>query len=300
MHWLQLHWQVDQTLVDLVDELLFAQGAVSVTLSDAQDQPLLEPLPGEMPLWDQAIVTGLFTSDHDSQRLIKQLQQQLPAAAKQAYQVELIEDQDWVRAWQAHYRPMAFGQGALWVCPSHLPPPQPEAVNLRLDPGLAFGTGTHPTTALCLDWLSDHRMADHRMADSHALGTVLDFGCGSGILAIAALLLGATSATGVDIDPQALTASQTNAEHNQVADQLRLLTAETFTPEPYDIVMANILATPLINLSTLLKACVKPGGYLVLSGLLHDQAAAVQQAYAPLTFTVTRQDDWVCLIAQSE
>ena len=207
MTWLQLRLDARRSDVAELEELLLATGAVAVTLEDNADQPLLEPGVGETPLWNQTRLTGLYPADTDMKCVLQDIPDTLLQQANQ--RVEILEDKDWEREWMQHYRPMQFGR-RLWVCPSWLQPPEPGAVNLLLDPGLAFGTGTHPTTALCLEQL-----------DTMSLGgqTVVDYGCGSGILAVAALKLGAVLALGVDNDPQALAASRDNAARNNIAPE---------------------------------------------------------------------------------
>ena len=205
MTWLQLRLNIVKSDVAEVEDLLLAAGAVAVTLEDNADQPLLEPGVGETPLWSQTRLTALYPADTN----MEQVRQALPGSLLQgtAPRVDILEDKDWEREWMRHYQPMQFGQ-RLWVCPSWLEPPDPTAVNLLLDPGLAFGTGTHPTTALCLQQLDDMPLNGQ---------TVVDYGCGSGILAVAALKLGATLALGVDNDPQALAACRDNAARNSIA-----------------------------------------------------------------------------------
>ena len=244
-------------------------GASSVTYRDAEDKPILEPGPGETPVWDNSIVTGLFESDADTETLISQLALGLDAHAH-SISTERLEDQDWERSWLAYFKPMHFG-GDLWVVPTHMDPPQPSAVNLKLDPGLAFGTGTHPTTSLCLQWLSAHPPQDM---------TVLDYGCGSGILAIASLLFGARQADGTDIDPQAIEASLSNADINDVRNGLGVYLVKDFERREYDLVLANILSGPLAQLAPELAACCRAGGNIVLSGLLREQAADISEIYA--------------------
>jgi ribosomal protein L11 methyltransferase len=297
MPWIQLTFHTDKHHSEQAEQALLDLGALSVTLKDAEDQPVLEPLPGETPLWDQIILTGLFDADIDSQAIGEQLQQTLrqlqPGASNNsAIKIEALEDKDWVRAWMDDYKPMQFGE-RLWVCPRHLPPPQPDAVNLMLDPGLAFGTGTHPTTALCLQWLDQQPPQDK---------SVLDFGCGSGVLAIAALLLGAKHADATDIDPQALSATQSNAEANQVADKINTYAVQELPDEQYDIVLANILAGPLQELAPQLAAHCKSGGNIVLSGILETQAEKIIQAYSPWfeLEPVAIKDEWIRVSGQKK
>ncbi len=287
MPWQQLKIQTTPAQLDTLQDLLESAGAAAVMLLDAGDQPLLEPPPGATPLWDQIELIGIFTADSDMPALIEFLEKML-AAPLPAWRCELLEDKDWERAWMDHYHPMRFGQ-RLWVVPSWTPPPEAEAVNLLLDPGLAFGTGTHPTTALCLEWLDG--------LDLRAR-CVVDYGCGSGILAIAALLLGAASAIAIDNDPQALTATLANAERNGVSDRLRVLAADDAADLPAgsaDVVVANILAVPLIALAPRLLTLLRPGGQIALSGLIRSQQDDVEQAYrAALTLdpVAVREEDW--------
>lgn len=269
MPWIQLTLLTDQSNNENAEQALLDAGALSVTLKDAEDNPVLEPLPGETPLWESIIITGLFDADIDTEALKRQVRAQL--GENTSLKVEALEDKDWIRAWMDDYKPMQFGS-RLWVCPKHLEPPQPDAVNLMLDPGLAFGTGTHPTTALCLEWLDKTDLKNKQ---------VLDFGCGSGVLAIAALLLGAAHCDGTDIDPQAIIASEDNARANHVNDRLSLYLPENMPANRYDIVIANILAGPLTELAEQLATYCKPGGEIVLSGILENQAEKIIQAYSP-------------------
>lgn len=252
-----------------LEDALFAAGATAVTLTDAADHPILEPGPGSTPLWPEVRVEALFPDTAESTRVIKLLGEmlgQLPG-----YEFSLLEDRVWEREWLKDFRPMRFGE-KLWVCPGGMrpSPPDPAHIIVELDPGLAFGTGTHPTTALCLEWLDGATVA----------GTdVLDFGCGSGILAIAALKLGARAAFAVDIDPQALAAARDNAARNDVLSALAVASAEIDLPHT-DIVLANILAEPLISLAERIASRVRPRGRLVLSGILANQAETVAARYA--------------------
>ena len=237
---------------------------------DAEDQPIFEPDLNTTPLWSHTHLLALFEADTDTDALLAHLQL-LRGGDLPEHQTEVIEDQDWERSWMDNFQPMRFGH-RLWIVPSWHAAPEPDAVNLLLDPGLAFGTGTHPTTALCLEWL-DAQTLDDRL--------LLDFGCGSGILAIAGLLLGARQAVGTDIDPQALEASRDNAERNGIApERFTLYLPEQLPQEPADVVVANILAGPLVSLAQQITALVKPGGRLALSGILAEQADEVRAAYS--------------------
>jgi ribosomal protein L11 methyltransferase len=282
MAWVEL--AVASRYPDFAEEIFSACGAVSVTMTDAADVPVLEPAPGETPLWPATITRGLFTAGADLDVVRAALAEQLPDGADAKTELLTVEDRDWVRAWLDHAEPLQFGK-RLWICPSGHEVTAKDAVIVHLDPGLAFGTGTHPSTAMCLDWLSANDVAGAR---------VLDYGCGSGVLAIAALKLGAKSALGVDIDPQALTASAENAQRNDVGDRLSLAGIDQEVAETYDLVLANILARPLIELAPKLAAATRAGGHIVLAGLLERQAEEVRAAYAPwFSFEADgRRDGW--------
>lgn len=269
---------------DFAEEILSACGAVSVTMTDAADVPVLEPAPGETPLWPATITRGLFTAGADLDAVRAALAEQLPDGADAKTELLTVEDRDWVRAWLDHAEAMQFGQ-RLWICPTGCAVTAQDAVIVHLDPGLAFGTGTHPSTAMCLDWLSLNDI------DGKA---VLDYGCGSGVLAIAALKLGAASALAIDIDPQAITATLDNAGTNAVGERLACAGIEHELPRQYDIVLANILARPLIELAPKLAAATRLGGHIVLAGLLERQAEEVRAAYAPwFSFEPDgRRDGW--------
>ncbi len=269
MPWLQLRLAITPEQAETLEDQLLALGAVSVTFMDAEDQPIFEPDLGTTPLWSHTHLLALFEADTDPQDLLDALRR-LCGGELPAHEVEHIADQDWERSWMEHFQPMRFGR-RLWIVPSWHAAPEPDAVNLLLDPGLAFGTGTHPTTALCLEWLDAQ--------DLHGR-TLIDFGCGSGILAIAALLLGAGQATGTDIDTQALEASRDNSQRNQLADErLALYLPEQMPQDPADVLVANILAGPLVQLAPQLATLVKPGGLLALSGILAEQAEDILAAY---------------------
>lgn len=247
-----------------------ALGAMSVTLSDAADDPILEPLPGETPLWPSVRLQALFPAETDPASLAATLAAalRLPAGAVRA---ESLADKAWEREWLRDFGPMRFGR-RLWVCPGGQPAPDPAAAMLELDPGLAFGTGTHATTAMCLEWLDAHPPLG---------GRVLDYGCGSGILGLAALRLGATRAWAVDLDPQALLATRENADRNGLTQRIEILPSEAALTGAYDLILANILAAPLVALAPKLGALSGPGGAIVLAGLLDAQADVVAAAYRP-------------------
>jgi ribosomal protein L11 methyltransferase len=268
MPWIQIKLQTTGSQSAHVEDLLMGLGAVSVTLEDSKDQPLLEPPPGATPIWDDTTITGLFEADANTDLVCAALHSEL--GTELPIRVEALEDKDWIREWMDSFEPIAFGQ-RLWVCPSWKTPQDPAAVNMMLDPGLAFGTGTHETTALCLRWLDGADLQDK---------LVVDYGCGSGILAIAAALLGASKVYCVDNDPQALMATRDNAQRNNIADKLEVYPPGAMPAIAADLMLANILAGPLMSLSEHLSSLTKPGGHLVLSGILQDQAQAVSDSYA--------------------
>ncbi|MFN2360310.1 MAG: 50S ribosomal protein L11 methyltransferase [Marinobacter sp.] len=291
MPWIQLQIPADPDNADQLEDLLMEMGAEAVSMEDAADQPLYEPDPGTTPLWHQTSVTGLFGSERDIEELCaavkdawhQQTQQSLPDI-----DVTLVEDKDWEREWMDDFKPLRFGE-RLWIVPSWHDAPDPHAANLLLDPGLAFGTGTHPTTALCLEWLDGQDVESRQ---------VIDYGCGSGILGLAALLLGADHVIGVDTDPQALEASRENARRNKVEDERLDLFLPADEPDTMaDIMLANILAQPLISLAPRLAAKVKPGGHLVLSGILSNQAREVMEAYEPFFIMdePEQREEWIRL-----
>ena len=291
MPWIQLKLEAGDQDPEQLSDFLLAAGAASVTFQDAADQPIFEPDPGETRLWTETRVVALFDSAARLAAVRAALAGAFGPATAARVELETLEDRDWERAWMDHFRPMRFGRH-LWVVPTGMEAPaDPRAVVLDLDPGLAFGTGTHPTTALCLEWLDGHPPAGQG---------VLDFGCGSGILAIAALRLGAARALGTDIDDQALWASRENAARNGVAERLDLCRPEVLPESPVDLLLANILANPLIELAPRLAGLVRPGGRLLLSGILAEQADSVMAAYAPwIRFDpVMERDGWVCLAGE--
>jgi ribosomal protein L11 methyltransferase len=286
MNWLQIIFSCNPDQSELLEDALLSLGALSITYQDAEDVPVLEPGVGEMPLWANIKFSALFTADVDTDVLLIHLAAQLPFGLPE-HRIEIVEKKDWERAWMDHYHAMRFGK-RLWICPSWQTPVDPEAVNLMLDPGLAFGTGTHPTTALCLQWLDAAELSGK---------TVVDFGCGSGVLGIAALLLGAKQVIAIDNDPQALVATQENARRNGCEGRLTVCLPGNYQPVLAEVVLANILAKPLIELAPVLKASLKPGGRLVMSGLLWEQADLVMAAYRPdiLFSDPVEQEGWMRL-----
>ena len=286
MTWLQLSIELNRDQADAVTEVFESAGALSVTLLDAADEALLEPAPGEQPLWGELRVVALFSADSDVETIRDDLRGALRYPDIDLH-TEQLEDRDWSTTWRDDFHAMRFGE-RLWVCPSGESPPDPAAVVVQLDPGLAFGTGTHATTGMCLEWLDGHPPQDQ---------SVIDYGCGSGILAIAAARLGAHRVQAVDIDPQALIATRDNAGRNGIEQGIEVMLPEALDPEPVDLVVANILANPLIELSGTLNTLVKPGGRMVMTGILAVQADGVMAAYrewfdfeAPV-----QREEWVLL-----
>lgn len=285
MSWKTIAAAATPDTLDDLEQLLWDAGAVSVTVEDAggeQEQPLFEPGPGETPLWDRVVVTGLFEDDVDS----SEIRETLAVNDFSFLYADELGDRVWEREWLNRFSPMKFGE-RLWVCPTGHEVPETSAIVINLDPGLAFGTGTHATTHLCLEWLDGHLVPGQR---------VVDYGCGSGILGIAALLLGASHVVAVDNDRQALAATWANAERNGVEDRLAVHEPDQVPPGTWDVVIANILAQPLIELSSRLQSMVAVDGSIVLSGVMFNQVAWVENAYGEIEFDhLDRRDDWVCL-----
>jgi len=288
--WLQIHITVDQAQVDFTEILLMSLGAVSVTLDDAEDQALLEPLPGETPLWNKVIVTGIYQEDDqdpiDVEKLEAFLKEQLPDAP---IRHEQLEDQVWERAWMDYYEPIQIAE-KFWIVPEWLEAPDSNAVNIKLDPGLAFGTGNHASTFLCLQWLGQTDLKDK---------IVIDYGCGSGILGVAALLLGAKKVYATDIDPQAVLATKQNAELNHVLDRLFVGLPEEFNAEfksqKADVLVANILAAPLMALAPEFATLLKSEGEFALAGVIEEQVADVTGVYSEFFDIVhieKREENW--------
>ena len=269
MSWHQLSVITDKKNAPQVADFFSALGALSVTYMDAEDTPVYEPEIGKIKIWDSTKVITLFELDVAPALVKTLLFANFTDIILTDWFAEVLKDQAWERSWMEHYHPMKFA-GSLWVCPTGQEKQEEGCVCMTLDPGLAFGTGTHPTTALCLTWLAEHDLSDK---------VVIDYGCGSGILAVAALLLGAKKVYAVDIDPQAIIATHANAEKNNVQDNIECFLPEEFTPFQADIVLANILANPLCEMSGSISALLKPKGQLVLSGILNEQAESVISAY---------------------
>ncbi len=287
MAWHQISVITQENLAPQLADFFSDLGAVSVTYMDAEDEPVYEPAIGETKIWSNTQVIALYELDADPERIKTQVYQQFNHEDLHSWVYEAIADQEWERAWMEYYKPMKFAD-RLWVCPTDQEQVESGTVCLTLDPGLAFGTGTHPTTALCLEWLASHELSAK---------TVIDYGCGSGILAVASVLLGAKVAHAVDIDPQAITATKSNALKNKVEDNIKTYLPEQFTPFQADIVLANILAKPLIDMAEQICALVILGGQLVLSGILYEQAESVINAYQhQITFSpLVQQEDWIRL-----
>ena len=280
MAWIQFICHTTPDKADALSDAFSDCGAAAVSFEDDADQPLYEPELGTTPLWNQTRLTALFSADDDINAIQTQLKPWLDELL--SYRIEAVEDKDWEREWMDNFHPIQFGQ-RLWICPSWHTPPAPEAINILLDPGLAFGTGTHATTALCLNWLDQADLQGKY---------VIDYGCGSGILAIAAALLGAEKVIGVDTDPQALQATQENARRNGVVIDVYL--PDDCPSAPCDVLLANILAGPLQSLAPRFAKLSKPNAELVLSGILPSQVDAVAAAYQD-NFTLqpaSHKDDW--------
>ncbi|MFJ1269005.1 50S ribosomal protein L11 methyltransferase [Legionella lytica] len=284
--WFQLkieHCPVEQ--IEQLSEELEEFGALSVMLTDKNDNPVLEPEPGTTPLWPEVIMQALFPEAIQAQYTRDQLTQIHPGLS---LTLEILEDRDWERAWMDDFKPQRFGQ-RLWICPTWSTPPEPEAVNLMLDPGLAFGTGTHPTTSLCLTWLEQAAL-QHK--------SIIDYGCGSGILSLASLKLGAKEVYAVDIDQQALQATQNNALTNGLDTNKLLISFPDELRNPVDLIIANILLAPLMMLKERFQQLLQPDGMLVVSGILQEQAPLLIEDYTHLFMLVSQENlnGWSLLV----
>ena len=294
MKWLQIHITVEQAQVDFTETLLESLGAVSVTLDDAENQDLLEPLPGETPLWNKVIVTGIYAQEDDEEIDVAALETfirtQLPTEPMRS---EFMEDQEWERTWMDAYEPIQIGE-KYWIVPEWMQPPEADAVNIKLDPGLAFGTGNHASTFLCLQWLGKTDVKDK---------IVIDYGCGSGILGVAALLLGAKKVYATDIDPQAVLATKQNAELNGVLNNLYVGLPdefyETLKDQKADVFVANILAGPLMMLAPQFATLVKPESEFALAGVIQEQVEEVSSVYSEFfdILQVETRDEYWCRIS---
>jgi ribosomal protein L11 methyltransferase len=282
MDWRQFVMDLEKLNPDRVEEVFARHGARSITFTDAGDKPVLEPAPGETPMWRDTRITGLFSPEDDLATLQNDLKETFEIASLPAHEITELEDRDWEREWLRDFGPMRFGE-RLWILPEDATVDDKDAAIVRLEPGLAFGTGTHATTALCLEWLDSLELSNT---------TLLDYGCGSGVLAIAALKLGCTNALAMDIDSQAVTATRANAQRNHVDDALVVVGRAEDVDDQFDVVVANILAGPLVELSEPIAARVKSGCLLALSGILSEQIEEVLEAYSPwIVFddTVTKE-----------
>ncbi len=294
MKWLQIHITVDQAQVDYTETLLSSLGAVSVTLDDAENQELLEPLPGETPLWNKVIVTGIYAQEDDEEIDVVALETFIKAQMPEApLRSEFMEDQEWERTWMDAYEPIQIAE-KYWIVPQWMEAPEPDAVNIKLDPGLAFGTGNHASTFLCLQWLGKTDVKDK---------IVIDYGCGSGILGVAALLLGAKKVYATDIDPQAVHATQQNAELNGVLDNLYVGLPEefneTFKNQKADVFVANILASPLMALAPEFSTLIKSEGEFALAGVIKEQVDDVSAVYSEFfdILDVEEREEYWCRIS---
>jgi len=291
--------------MDQIELALENSGALAITFQDDADQPILEPGVGETPLWEAVLIKAIYPNETDCIKLLSKINEFFPEMDLSMIHFELVQHQAWERVWMENFKPLCFGE-KFWIIPSHLSEnlsnnlsdlsrPIDTKYSIILDPGLAFGTGTHPTTAMCLDYLATNDCEDKM---------IMDFGCGSGILALAALKLGAKKVIAIDNDPQALIATKENAEKNNLYSE-KLLILNTLDLDqlnqknpgvlPVDLLVANILAAPLINLAQSFASWVKPKGKIVLSGILKNQQASIEKAYAPY-FThldLRTQEDWI-------
>ncbi len=288
MPWLQLKIDSDEQNADYFSDELIEHGAAAVTLQDGADQEIFEPALGTTPLWSSTQIIGLFDANTNIDEIINSIKSkaQTEQNITAQYRLEQLEDKDWVRAWMDDFIPIQFAD-ALWLCPSWSQVPDNTATNIMLDPGLAFGTGTHPTTAMCMTWLGTHTIPD----------SVIDYGCGSGILAVTAACLGAKSVTAVDNDPQALIATNQNAQKNNTESKIRTFYPDQVPSNKVELLIANILAQPLIELAPRFNELLLDNGQLVISGILENQAKMLIAAYTPyLKLEIAnQQQEWVCL-----
>lgn len=291
MPWLELSLTLPAAQQPAAEAALEELGAQAITLADADaetadEQAIFEPGVGETPLWQDVVLNALFEADVDRRGLLAALLDMLPDIAPDRVTWQTVEDQDWERAWMDQFQPMRFGR-RLWIQPWNFEgETAADAIVVRLDPGLAFGTGTHPTTALCLEWLDSLDLDGRRL---------IDYGCGSGVLALAALKLGAASAVGVDNDPQALAASIDNATRNGVGEQLAVYLPEAAPATPGDVFVANILAGPLLELAPRFATLARPGAPFALSGILEDQQQELLARYGEWfeDLHVATRESWV-------
>jgi ribosomal protein L11 methyltransferase len=291
MAWSEVCICVPRQAAKATEQALEDLGSLAITLEDDADNPVLEPGPGETPLWPSLVVRGLFESGINRSSILSGLAHIPGADRPGVIQWREVDDRDWERAWMDRFTPMCFGK-SLWIVPSGMEAPvDPAAIAISLDPGLAFGTGTHPTTALCLEWL-DGVDCDQKK--------VVDYGCGSGVLGIAAALKGARGVDCVDNDPQALEATAMNAMRNAVEGRIHCSLPQDFECSAADIVLANILAGPLVELSDTLADTLRPGGMLLMSGVLSDQVTSVTAAYEGRAklLEVSEQEGWARILME--
>lgn len=286
--WLQVAFEVPLRHVAAVEEALQRTGALSLTLTDPGGEPVLEPGPGQVPLWETVIVSALFPQHTPHDLISAALQDAAGPGPGPVMEFSELTERDWIADWQQSLAPLCFGE-RLWVCPPDRACPDPGGIVVELEPGLAFGTGSHATTAMCLEWLAQQDLRAK---------AVLDFGCGSGILAVAALASGAATAAGVDIDPQALAATRANAGRNRVHGRLDVLSPAQLAPDAeFDFVVANILANALIQLAPKLATHCSAGARIAMSGILDSQVERVRDACSPWfdLRVVDKRDAWVLL-----
>ncbi len=292
-NWIQLVFITDPIEAEFISEALEEAGSAAVTMLDAADQALFDTGQEEASLWDQTRLLALFEAEADLDLILSQIRQQ--AINLPPHEIIPLQDEDWERSWMSRFKPLQFGRFAkkLWVCPTWETPPDPEAINLILDPGMAFGTGTHETTSLCLDWLADHQS---EIQDKQ----VIDYGCGSGILAIAAAKLGAKSVWAVDIEQQALDSTKENAQSNDVLGKLIISGQDSSKIIKADLIIANILANPLVTLAPLLAEYSAIDGRIILSGILKEQVPLIVEAYQPFFtfFDPVYENEWSLLEAR--
>ncbi len=291
MTWWQFSVNCQACELQHVENLMLENGALSLSLTDAGDEPIYEPLPGDTPVWRESILTATFAASIDAQALRQRLSAAMPAHLATTLHFHPLQDQDWDLAYRQHLQPLQCATN-LWIVPSWLEPPDPDATVIRLDPGIAFGTGGHSTTALCLSWLADHPLAGCK---------AIDYGCGSGILAITACKLGADRVLAVDIDPQALSACDSNRIINDIPDgQIDICLPDDMQDFESDLLIANILAQPLVELAPRFAPLVRTGGKILLSGILKTQLKEIQSAYDPF-FELDPEridEDWISISGQ--
>ena len=300
MSWMELKIDTSVEHLEMLSDILSDFGAAAITYIDAKNQPIYEPPPGETPFWQNTTLVGLFAAHVDTEEIIQHIRALHGDKIITSWVSEPLVEQVWETAWMDHFEPTLFGKN-LWICPSWKDVPDPDAVNILLDPGLAFGTGTHPTTALCLELLTHIDIKDKQ---------VIDYGCGSGILAIAAIKLGAAHAHCVDNDPQALIATEENAKKNNVLENMGISPPDVVnnlvnnSPEKIqaDLLIANILAKPLLELLPLFVKLLKDDGVIMLSGILSSQEQEITNAYKDSfdISTVGNSDDWLCILANKK